>query len=260
MLITRKLELEKKRLVKEAELLEKQLLSAPEGAIRFHKDNDQYKWYQWLPNKRIYLSKKNDRELAEKLTLKKYRQEQFVDVKKRIRAIDSFLRMFPESNGAADMLEPGHPGRELLLSSVPDMKLRCLEWQEEPFESNPTHPDQKKIRSRSGVTVRSKSEALILNTLREQNIPVRYECLLEVNGKKFYPDFTLMHPSNGLIFLWEHMGLIDDRQYRSNALSKLNCYAEAGFYPMINLIITCETEAQPLDMQLVMDLIEHFFL
>ena len=84
--------------------------------------------------------------------------------------------------------------------------------------------------------------------------------LIVINGIKLYPDFTIMNPINGEIYIWEHFGLMEDEKYRKNAEQKLELYMRAGYYPMVNLIITTETADHPLDYGLVCDLIDHYFV
>ena len=89
------------------------------------------------------------------------------------------------------------------------------------FKSNPYKPEKKIFDTRKGEKVRSKSEAIIADTLYEFGIPYRYEYHVNmVNGEIKYSDFMLF---------------------------KVNTKEE--IYPGKNLIFTYETDKKPLDIK-----------
>jgi len=55
--------------------------------------------------------------------------------------------------------------------------------------------------------VRSKSEKIIADTLYKLKLDYAYEKALQLNGRTYYPDFTIFNPLNGQIYFWEHLGL-----------------------------------------------------
>ncbi len=59
-------------------------------------------------------------------------------------------------------------------------------------------------------------------------------------------------------FAWEHFGMMDDQEYAARATEKLGLYAENGFFPGKNLIITMETSAKPLSSKLLKSLIKTY--
>jgi ATP-dependent DNA helicase RecQ len=65
----------------------------------------------------------------------------------------------------------------------------------------------------SGHMVRSKSEVIIANILFERKIPFEYEAILTVAGKNYSPDFTLKW--KGTTYYWEHLGMLEQEQYKS---------------------------------------------
>ena len=52
---------------------------------------------------------------------------------------------------------------------------------------------------------------------------------------------------------------MDDAEYREKAKRKLVNYTRAGIIPGVNLIITYETDYNPLDFQVVKKLIDAYF-
>ena len=46
-----------------------------------------------------------------------------------------------------------------------------------------------------------------------------------------YPDFTISDAARGVTYYWEHLGLLDDPQYRARWQRKLEEYQAAGILP-----------------------------
>ena len=92
-------------------------------------------------------------------------------------------------------------------------KKELLKWMNSPYEHNTKYPEQLTLKTISGHTVRSKSEALIDMALHVNKIPFRYECALPLSDIVLYPDFTIRHPQTGNFYYWEHFGLMDDLNY-----------------------------------------------
>ena len=134
------------------------------------------------------------------------------------------------------------------------------EWMNAPYKQNESHPENLRYKTRSGIRVRSKSELLITMVLSKYGIPYRYECALWAGDRYIYPDFTILHPITGQVYYWEHFGLMDDEKYSQEAFDKLRRYNANGIVPAINLITTYETEANPLDEEMIEMLVQHYFL
>lgn len=134
------------------------------------------------------------------------------------------------------------------------------QWQNASYEKNTSHNEHLKFRTNDGAFVRSKSEALIYELLRSEGIPFRYECALHLPQKTMFPDFTILQPEVGKVFIWEHFGMIDNENYRRLFLQKLELYAENKIYPDVNLIMTFETGKNPLDPAAILDKIHQFLL
>ena len=88
------------------------------------------------------------------------------------------------------------------------------------------------------------------------------EPLTKVIGKlkTFHPDFMCLNVRTRKEFYWEHFGLMDNFEYAQNTAGKLRLFAENNIFPGQNLIITMETQAEPLVTQFVERLIKTFLL
>ena len=110
----------------------------------------------------------------------------------------------------------------------------------------------------SGIRVRSKSERMIADALDQNGIPYLYDAGLALGEEVRYPDFTIRRPFDGKVFLWEHFGLMDDREYEQKTIRKLALYARHGYFPFDNLI--CTYERDMLDASRIQKYIEVFRL
>ena len=110
-----------------------------------------------------------------------------------------------------------------------------------------------------GTRVRSKSEALISNSLERWEVPQLYEVPLILKGYgKVRPDFMVLNVRTRQEYIWEHLGMLDDPVYLEKAMKKIEAYIANGYVPGINLIITFESSKHPLDLNTVDKLIETF--
>ena len=64
-----------------------------------------------------------------------------------------------------------------------------------------------------------------------------------------------------MIFIWEHHGLLDDKEYReNNFLKKNNAYMANGFFPGKNLIQTFESLNNPLSLPAIEAVINEYLI
>lgn len=194
--------------------------------------------------------------LKRKLALKKYYEARIIDYEQEKKLIEQFLQNVNKLEHRADDLLAPDSKYHKLLSQV----LIPNTWETEKFETNPYCPEHLIHNTFSGIKVRSKSETIIANELFTNRIPFRYECKLMLDGGECYPDFTIKNPKTDKLVYWEHMGMMDEEDYRFKALDKIDCYIRNDIVPDVNLILTYETKTHPLDSSLVQKLIMWHFM
>lgn len=114
---------------------------------------------------------------------------------------------------------------------------RAWLMQMEAFKrKHPSSLDAPTIKVYDNVFTRTRAEAFCMLLLDKYNITYIYECPIFANGKYRYPDFTLL--INGKVFLWEHLGLIYDKDYYDKQLPKFNDYATIGYNIGSNLFLS----------------------
>ena len=116
-----------------------------------------------------------------------------------------------------------------------------------PASQNPFAPEDLKYSTAAGITVRSKSERIIADTLTRYGLPFKYEagftCNVEGTPVLYYPDFAILRP-DGHEVIWEHLGLVENSAYLSKSMRKLSNYMLAGLSLADDLIVTLESDLQ----------------
>ncbi len=257
-----KMQFEIDRLSGLREQYERWLENAPEGSIHFLGKEQGAAWLYRAPGdeKSKYLSKK-EKELAEKLALKRFYRARLRDIDQQVAAYTRCVRALKKASRAERLLERSEPMRTLTGQHIYHLPKDLADWVEADYEKNPKNPETLKVPTVSGEFVRSKSERSIYNLLRNANLPFRYECKLELEHarKSNYPDFTILNPINGKIYYFEHFGMMDDPDYQQGFLKKMHSYLKNGIYPGVNLIMSFETKENPIDEVYVKSILEYYF-
>ena len=243
--------------------LDRAIGKAPSGSLRINHNKGYVEYYQRgdpdHPNG-FYLSKKK-LGVAMRLGQKRYDQIVQSSVRNEIDLIEDFLSRYPKvpAEAIASTLPPEL--RELILPIEEDDESFARRWQSKPYTRKESWSEARRFKTDHGEEVRSKSELIIANELLRAGVPYRYECPVELkNMGTVYPDFTVLNIRLRKELLWEHRGMMDDPTYAGDAIRKMADFAASGYFPGINLIITEETSAFPLDTQLIRAMIQTFCL
>lgn len=87
-------------------------------------------------------------------------------------------------------------------------------------------------RTERGELVRSKSELIIADKLHARGIDYVYEQPLKLNMDQLrYPDFTIADHARGITFYWEHLGMLNDPEYRARWERKRSEYLSSEIKP-----------------------------
>lgn len=113
-----------------------------------------------------------------------------------------------------------------------------------------------------GLKTRSKSEAMIAETLYRNGFSLYYEKRLFLadiygNPRTLYPDFTIPIGRKDVIY-WEHKGLLDSDEYVLRDAEKTRLYHINDIYPPFNMIITADRPGGGLDNEYLDYLVKGF--
>ena len=249
---------EKEQIIKELEKIDCLEKKFPEGELLCTKNNDRYKWLLKEQNGTSYLPK-SKRQFAETLAMKKYYDYKKKELKERLSACEAFLKKMKSEESKTEQLLYHPEYRKLLEKYFLPVNEELKDWQNADYERCKKHEENLKIKGTQGKMLRSKSEAIIDMMLYKNRIPFRYEEKLVLDGITIYPDFIVRHPVTGEYYYWEHFGMMDEEGYRNHAFNKMNLYCKNGILPFVNLIMTFETQNQPLSVEKVELVIQEFF-
>jgi len=255
------LENRRDEIIKELQEIDSFLAKAPDGCLQYIKKGTKLYYYQFIKKKdgtgydKKYL-KKSNMKLIKKLAKKRFLINYRKDLLNELEAIDLYLNCRKRANMSAyEHLGDNKELRNLIFSTGTELSDFVAEWLNEPFTPNPYKREKLIVATNDGTYVRSKSEAMIYNRLKESGLEVIYEKELKIYGKSIYPDFTILNPKTNKIYIYEHFGMLDDLKYFDKFESKIHLYIRNGYVIDNNFFMTKETQSMPFDIREVDNII-----
>ena len=209
------------------------LKGLPEGKVYVKKKRKTNQFYKITPDgdRNGKYIKAGERDVAESLVKREYNEKCLKEIEKEIRALEKMLKTCNSEN-LENVISKLAPVKQTMVMKSYD---ESMDDEEGVF----TEKDEK---------VRSKSEKIIADKLNLMGIPYIYELPLHLDGLGYIkPDFTALNPDTREECIWEHFGMMENPEYASKAMNKLNVYARNGYTVGDNLIITMEGQSQPLN-------------
>ncbi len=234
----------------------------PPGRLRISRNGNRIRYYNVLDKddkEGAYLTKKN-KNLIPLLAQKSYNKHFIKTAEQELSLLENALAKLSNSN-ADTVYQRLSPTRQSLVTPyIKTEEMIVQEWNAMPYRSSTYMEEDKRYDTRRGEKVRSKSEAILADMFYELGIPYRYEQELRLNdGQVKYPDFTLLKVKTQEVIYLEHLGLLDNEEYRKNNLKKLDDYRDSGIYLGKNLLITYETIDSPLDIRGIKKMLKAIF-
>ena len=260
--IIEELKVKQKRLETVIRNAERELKGAPEGSVlvKSYKKGAQF-YYRENPNDRNgkYMPV-SDQKRAVLLMQKAYDRKALAAAQRQKSALDSFLKKYdPQALSNVfdreSLIRQGH----LRPFELPDAQY-AKAWRLAAYEGKPFRDDMPVHYTEKQERVRSKSEVLIANALIRAGIPYRYECPLNLSEQVIHPDFTILRMRDRREVYWEHLGMMDDAEYRNQAFLRIRAYEESGIFPGDGLILTVETGRLPLNAVIIQRIIGQYLL
>lgn len=242
---------------------EEALKMAPVGSLRTTKQGKGFQYYHYMStgNPHGTYLKCSEQKLISALAQKEYDQKVLRSAYKEYTLLKRLNELYKEGM-TEDVFEKMTLAKQHLLTPVwlPD-KLYIEQWEGKKYRGLEFREEAPEFYTDKGERVRSKSELLIANALYKKKIPYKYEYPLELKQHGVvYPDFTVLNVKNRKEMYWEHLGLMDDHDYRERNLNKLAFYEMNDYFPGDRLILTFETAKQPLSSRLIELIIDKYLL
>ena len=240
---------------------EKDLKTAPEGLLRVCSSRNRVQYYQRIDPKDFNGSyiKEKDIHLAKRLAQKDYNQKILKVIEKELECIKKYVTSYPEKN-AEEVYEHLHKERQKLICAIRETDEQYVQkWRTVEYEGKGFSEDAPKFYTNRGERVRSKSEWIIADLLDKEGIPYRYEYPVYLKGfGKVYPDFTVLNVRTRRELQWEHFGMMDSPTYAEKAINKIQLYEQNKIYPGENLLLTYETNKNPINPKAVLRSIHRY--
>lgn len=234
------------------------LAQAPEGILKIipHKKGVQYYRRTSTKDHSGTYIRKDDLALAKKLGQKKYHQMLLKSAENELIHVDQLLKFY-ESGSIDRLYDNLHPALQSIVNPLFENTEQLIDnWYHTPIQKNNIPSTSPTYISARGELMRSKSEVLIAQILDKNHILYLYEKPLYLEGYgTVYPDFTILDPYTLEEIYIEHLGLLMNLNYLEKNLGKINSYSKNGFYLGDRLLITFETDKNPLDLNLIENII-----
>ena len=252
---------------------------APEGYLKWQNKNGKTYYYQQYMQdvpmiadktmdtenfdkwKRKYI-RKRDIGIVAALAQKNYYSSVKPLVQKQLKELKQFVNKYPKEN-LEEIYEALSVERKRFVKPLQvSVKQKIIQWEAEVYEKNTKYSENLKFETDQGELVRSKSEVIIANLLyqNQNHILYKYERPLEMTiegrSKIVYPDFTILSKRTGKIIYWEHAGRMDDPYYANDFVKKINTYVTNGLMLGKDVILTYETQNNPLEISAVKRMIK----
>ena len=211
---------------------------------------------------------RSQEKLARALIQNDYDQRTIPAIEAEIKELRDFLKSYKEKCSDTVYQKLASTRREVVTPLPLNNDAYTDTWLKVEYRHKKIPEDAPQLFTDNNEQVRSKSEVIIANALKAAGVPYRYEFPLAVdrnaatNGDldicQLHPDFYCLNLRTRQEFAWEHFGMMDDPAYAARATEKLELYAENGFFPGKNLIITMETSGTPLSSKFLKSLIQTY--
>ena len=211
---------------------------------------------------------RSQEKLARALIQNDYDQKTIPAIEVEIKELRDFIKAYKEKGCDTVYKKLASTRREVVTPLTLDDEAYVAAWLKVEYRHKKFAEDAPQLFTDNNEQVRSKSEVIIANALKTAGVPYRYEFQLLVDKNpefdaetdfcQLHPDFYCLNLRTRGEFAWEHFGMMDDPDYATRATEKLELYAENGFFPGKNLIITMETSAKPLSSKLLKSVIKTY--
>ena len=238
-----------------------------EGRFQCKKHGNRIEYIQILPDGKQKYIERSNKQLLSALAKKQHYTSALNAARKEQEQIRKCLSILDSGRGVSDIddVYPSlHEGIRKLTGplTVSDDGYAILWERKMRHLSNGVKTINGDLKTAKGECVKSKSEVIIADRLHHAGVPYVYEVTLSFNdGTNFlYPDFIVLNKRTRKEYVWEHLGMMDNKDYCHKNLIKLEAFARSGFILGKNMIITMESSSKMLNTSYVDTLIKEYLI
>ncbi len=240
----------------------KKLKDVPSECIRTSTKGKAHQYYRCDPDsgKRIYINKRKLEEIRS-IVQKEYELKVSKELHQQRDRMERFIRN-SDINNITEIYDSTCKAKQCLITPIITSDAEYIaRWMEANPDCQNSYPAKTHFETMNGEEVKSKSEKIIADALLKENIPYRYEprLILKDNSIKI-PDFAVLNVRKRKIIYWEHFGRLSDSTYCMENFNKLMLYEKSGYRIGDNLIITMESENEPLEIKEIYEKINRYLV
>lgn len=237
------------------------LEAVPEGRLRISCDKNKPRYYQYISaNNETYIPKA-EMERARLLAQKNYNESVVKKAETRLKQIRKITKNYSDDEIEKIYTSMNKERQALITPVEPTWNQLLKKWNEEEYQGKEFKEGMPLILTEKGERVRSKSEKILADYFYRNNILYKYEKPLYLKGYGIiYPDFTFLSKKTHQEIYWEHEGMMDKQDYARTAVRKIELYQLNDIYPGEQLIMSFESEQNPLNSRLIEKLTKKYLL
>lgn len=207
---------------------------------------------KYIPNKDI--------KIAQTIAQRDYDKKIYKCAVKWSKSLQRFINDIPKED-LKDIHSKSLGRKKIIRPYILSDEEFLAEWESVEYKGRSFEEGFPEILTEKGERVRSKSEKIIADKLFMMGIPYRYEYPITLRGYgTIYPDFTLLNIRRRKEIVLEHFGMMDNPEYCTKVIDKLNLYTINGMFMGDKLLATYETSQKPLSMTVLADILRRFVL
>ncbi|WP_026523316.1 MULTISPECIES: hypothetical protein [unclassified Butyrivibrio] len=205
--------------------------------------------------------KDKDKDLARKIAQRDYEEKTLKTMRNLNYQINRFLQLY-DSSAIENVYEHMGEARKAIVEPIiPSDEEYIKNWLKQHEGEKNLYPEHGRYVTAKGEYVRSKSEKILADLFNKYEIPYCYEPALELRGGKIvYPDFIILNVRKRKTYYWEHLGLVSEEDYAIKNFGKLQLYEKSGYIVGDRVLISMESESNPLDVRIIEKKIKTYLL
>ncbi len=229
------------------------------GKLRIQKKGNSVQYYH-VGAGQDYIPKRNI-SLARNLAQRDYDKKLLQEIDSRQKIVNKFLKEYPQTGIENTYEELNEYRKKLIHPIIETDESYAKVWMNAPYVRKIIGEDVPVIFTENGERVRSKSEKMIADKVKQLGIPYRYDAPLCLGRNLvLHPDFTVLNVKERKEIYYEHFGMMDNSEYVENALKRIEIYEKSGIFPGDKLLFSWETSTAPVNMKIVEGMLKKFLV